>query len=101
MSAFLRFKHHFHCEVFAPHGVLLLSERGQFMLRGAAYVHVAPLLDGLLTAEEIAARLDGTVPAAEVFYALGLLKKKGYVVEDLAPARTAASAFWEALGATS
>ena len=47
MTERLLFKRFYHCEVLAPHGVLLLSERGQFVLRGRAYLHVAPFLDGL------------------------------------------------------
>jgi ribosomal protein S12 methylthiotransferase accessory factor len=95
-----RFKRCYHREALAPHGVLLLAERGQFMLRGAAYLHVAPLLDGLHTLDEIAAQLAGRLSEAEVIYAIELLKQKGYVVDggDLDDRPPEEAAFWELLG---
>jgi bacteriocin biosynthesis cyclodehydratase domain-containing protein len=93
-----RFKRFYHCEVLAPHGVLLLSERGRFLLRGRAYVLVAPFLDGAHTLEEIVARLDGQLPAAEVFYAVELLVQRGHVVMGGDPCPAPQSAFWDLLG---
>ena len=73
------FKRFYHPEVLPPHGVLLLSERGQFLLRGRAYLLVAPFLDGRHTVPEIVARLEGQLQEAEVLYAIDLLERRGYV----------------------
>ena len=58
MSDHIRFKRPFQPRVIEPHGVLLLSERGQFLLRGRGYTQVAPFLDGKHTVDEITTQLD-------------------------------------------
>ena len=93
-----RFKRCFRHEVVPSVGVFLLSERGQFVLRGAAYVHLAPLLDGQHTVDEIVARLEGRVLAPEVYYAIDLLRQRGYVIDASVPALPEQAAFWELLG---
>jgi ribosomal protein S12 methylthiotransferase accessory factor len=99
MSHRLRFKACHHLEILPPHGVLLLSERGQFFLRGRAYLLVAPFLNGQHTEGDIAARLAGQLQEAEVLYALELLKQKGYVVEDPGDgAPDSQAAYWELCG---
>ncbi|MFT3764352.1 MAG: TOMM precursor leader peptide-binding protein [Minicystis sp.] len=80
-------------------GVFLLSETGHVGLRGAAYEQLVPLLDGRRGVEEIVAALEGTVPAAEVFYALERLRKKGYLVDASVPLAPEQAAFWELCGA--
>lgn len=87
-------------EVLAPHGVLLLSERGQFFLRGKAYREVVPYLDGQHTTDDIVRRLEGRASEPEVIYAVELLTKKGYVVEGGVPISPPDAAFWETLGLT-
>jgi bacteriocin biosynthesis cyclodehydratase domain-containing protein len=104
MSDRPRFKQHYRQEV-TPHGVLLLSERSEVALRGAAYLKVAPFLDGRHTTAEIVNRLEGELPEAEVLYAIRLLEQKGHVVADGGPCEGPAAtieqaAFWELLGAT-
>lgn len=99
MSDRPRFKSCYHWDVLAPHGVLLLSERGQFVLRGRAYLLIAPFLDGEHTLDEIVTRLEGRLSEPEVLYAVQLLEQKGYVVRSGAPVPAAETAYWELLGA--
>jgi ribosomal protein S12 methylthiotransferase accessory factor len=73
------FRASFHVE-FAD-GIYLLSERSHSVLRGRLYRRLAPLLDGRLTSDEIVDRLRGEASAAEVYYALDALERKGYIGE--------------------
>jgi ribosomal protein S12 methylthiotransferase accessory factor len=66
---------------------MLLSERGQVMLRGKHYELVAPLLDGHRSADEIAQQLEGKLPLAEVYHALGQMEKRGYLAARNGAAR--------------
>jgi oxazoline/thiazoline synthase len=79
-------------------GVYLLSERGHFLLRGALYCQLAPLLDGRYSADEIVGRLAGEAAPAEVHYALARLKRNGYVVAADGDAPPDRVAFWNGLG---
>src|SRR5712675_1624957 len=92
------FRSSYHVEVVAPEGVFLLSERGHSVLKGELHCPLAPLLDGAHTADEIADELAGEVPATEVFYALGLLEDKGYIVEANGAMPPERAAFWHGLG---
>jgi ribosomal protein S12 methylthiotransferase accessory factor len=86
----------FHVEVVEPEGVYLLSERGHFVLKGPLHCRLAPLLDGLHTIDEIVDELAPEAALPEIYYALGQLERKGYVVEG--GALTDRDAFWYALG---
>ena len=79
-------------------GVLLLTERGAFALREAAFRHVIPLIDGQRSAEEIVAALDGVLDPATAWHALMQLEAAGHIVERDA-AGGADAAFWLTLGA--
>jgi ribosomal protein S12 methylthiotransferase accessory factor len=87
----------FHPEVVDGEGVFLLSERGYFLLRGALYCRLAPLLDGTLAVDEIVERLAGDAAAANVYFALATLEEKGYIAEA-GGAPPEATAFWQSLG---
>jgi len=97
MSNRPQFKRYFRCQVIPSEGVFLLSEHGRFLLRGQAYIHLAPLLNGQHTTEEIIDRLEGIVPAPEIYYALGLLRRKGYIIDAPPATSTAQAAFWDTL----
>ena len=92
------FKPTFHVEVVGPEGVFLLSEQGHFVLKGELYCAMAPLLDGLHTADEIVDALADEGSAAEVYYALSLMESKGYAVEVAAEIPIGRAAFWYAAG---
>lgn len=92
-----RFKHCFHVEVLEPEYVMLLTEDRVYALEGRAFKHLAPLLDGRRTPEELVEALEASVPAPEIFYALDRLEKRGYLVEGGEDVPPAAAAFWERL----
>jgi bacteriocin biosynthesis cyclodehydratase domain-containing protein len=89
-----QFKAHFHIEIVKGEGVFLTSEIGHSVLNGALFELVAPLIDGRRTVDEIGDELQGRVPAAEVYYALALLEKKGYVIEAHQDISAREAAYW-------
>ena len=78
-------------------GVLLLSERGAYLLRGHRG-QVATLVDGERTAEKIVSELSGGLDPALAWSALMRLEADGYVTERRAGATDDEEAvFWSAL----
>lgn len=75
-----RFHPHLHVAVTPGEGVFVLAGAQETLLRGRLYELVAPLVDGG-SADEICTRLAGRASAAEVYYALGQLQKKGFLAE--------------------
>jgi ribosomal protein S12 methylthiotransferase accessory factor len=75
----------------------LLSEQGHFLLQGEAYIQLAPLLNGRYTEEEIAELLQDRISLPEIYYALGLLRRKGYLADETAHMPSDQAAFWESL----
>lgn len=91
------FKPHLRVVVDA-NGVFVLSEHGETLLTGAHERHVAALVDGRRTTDELVEALAGTLSAAQVYYALLQLEQQGYLHEAaprLAPAR---ESYWSAAG---
>ena len=76
------FKSVFHIETVESVGVFLLSESDRHLLTGRTYELLAPLIDGSRTVPEIAASLQAQVPTSEVYYALMLMQKDGYIIEN-------------------
>src|ERR1700730_5087906 len=93
-----RFKPWFRCEVILSEGVILLSERGHALLPGSIYLRVVPLLDGQHTVDEIATQLKGEIPAAEVFYAVEILRRRGYLCDVSPSLPPEQAAFWDIAG---
>src|SRR5437667_20622 len=58
-------------------------------LRGRFSQLVAPLIDGKRSADEIAEQLEDRLSAAEVYYTLRHLEKKGYIGESNGHSRAA------------
>ncbi|MEI6622625.1 MAG: TOMM precursor leader peptide-binding protein [Actinomycetes bacterium] len=79
-------------------GVFLLSEGLPVTLSGRLFELVCPLVDGVRTADQIAAELRDVVPGAEVYYALNLLSRGGHIQEASAAMPTAQAAFWQSCG---
>src|SRR5687767_7728784 len=83
-------------------GVFLLSEQGHVLLTGRLYRQLAPMLDGGRTIDEVVDSLADVATAAEVYYAVAQLEKKGHIVESSgftdAAIPLARLAFWDALG---
>lgn len=76
----LRPKPHLAAHVVSPEEVALLGEGGRFVLRGKVYAAVLPLLDGKRSDDAIVAQLAGRFAPELVYYALGELEAKGYVM---------------------
>ena len=93
-----RFKLCFRCEVVPSEGVFLISEKEHFLLRGNAYILLAPLLNGKYTVQKIIDRLQDRLSALEVFYLLDRLQTKGYIVNAETSLPSEQAAFWEMLG---
>jgi oxazoline/thiazoline synthase len=62
-------------------GVLLLSDRGDHVLCGALYEHLAAWLTGRHSSDEVVAHLASEHEPAEVYYALLELEDRGYLGE--------------------
>lgn len=92
-----RFKYCYDVQITPQDGIFLLHEGGHSLVTGRLYSRLAPLIDGKRTPEEIVGLLDGQVEAAQVYYGLSQLDKRGFLAE--ADADTAedpsASAYWE------
>jgi ribosomal protein S12 methylthiotransferase accessory factor len=93
-----RIKPWFRCEIIPSEGVILLSERGHSLLPGRLYLRVIPLLEGRHTADEIANQLKGEIPAAEVFYAIEILRRRGYLTDVSPSLPSEQAAFWDIAG---
>ena len=94
----LAFKPHLKAHVLSETEIALIGEAGQFALRGRAYALIAPLLDGTRTDDEIVAVLSGDLAPEMGYFALELMKARGYVAP--VPAGTAAAhlGWWHAVG---
>jgi len=90
-----RFKPWFRCETIPSEGVILLSERGPVLLPGRLYQLVAPLLDGQHTVDEIADCLRGKLAAADAFYAIEILRRRGYLTDVDSSLPSEQAAFWD------
>ena len=89
-----QFKAHLRVESLPAQGLFLLSERRQTVLRGRLYELVAPLIDGVRSADAIAELLDGKLCPADVYYTLGQLEKQGWLAESNGRESASARAFW-------
>lgn len=93
----VQFKSCFHVEVVPSEGVFILSENDEVLLRGETYVRLAPLLNGQRSIKEICEFFQGQISAPEVYYAIELLKREGYVVEATTSLPAEQAAFWQML----
>jgi uncharacterized protein YgfB (UPF0149 family) len=92
------FKAHLQPLVIPHEGVLLFSQEKATALYGRLYEKVAPLVDGVRNADEIAAALSGEMDAAGVYYTLMLLENHGCIAESLPAMEAGQAAFWHGLG---
>ncbi len=92
------FKPHFHVETIDGEGVFLLTEEGHTVLTGKIYELVAPLINGKNNGEEIVDSLSEKLSPEKVYYALALLEKKGYIMDNYVCEFPGAAAFWTANG---
>jgi len=73
------FKELYRVAVVRGEGVLLFSDRGDHVLCGRVYEHLAPWLTGDYSSDEIVARLAARHGAAPLYYALAELEEQGYL----------------------
>ena len=78
--------------------IYLFAERGSVALRGLVYEQIAPLLDGVRTADDIAEALSATTTAADVYYAIDQLAARGYVCDGDAARPPETAGFWSSTG---
>lgn len=90
-----RFKPHYRVHVVPGEGVFVLSEARQSLLRGRLYENVVPQVDGR-TIEDICDQLKENISAAEVYFVLGQLEKKGYLCEKETSLPPGEAAWWSA-----
>jgi len=95
------FKKHFRVEICEEELlVFLLSETENFVLKGPVYTKLAPLLDGTKDSDEIADLLASLIPPEEAYYALEVMKQKGYITEFNCNFPEREIAYWHQLGFT-
>jgi ribosomal protein S12 methylthiotransferase accessory factor len=90
------FKSCFHIEIFES-DVFLLSEKDSFLLKGRLYKLLAPLIDGHHTVDDLIDILQGEASAPEVYYALMLMEKKGYIIDNNDEILPNIAAYWDIL----
>jgi bacteriocin biosynthesis cyclodehydratase domain-containing protein len=88
-----RFKPHLHVATVPDEGVFVLSGAKQALLRGRLYQLVTPFVDGR-SADEICDQLAERASAAEVYYTLSQLERKGFLTEADDNTLTADAAWW-------
>ncbi len=93
-----RLKSSLRAEIVDDDGVYILGEDQSHLLRGQAFIKLAPLLDGHSTEEELCQRLGERLSPAEVLYALTLLRQGGFLAQEEAEGSASEAAFWEGLG---
>lgn len=90
----LKFKESIHVEILEPDHVFLMTESDDYLLTGAIYKELAPLLDGQHNSATIVQALIDKVPPAHVMFALKQLRARGYIVEAEGELPTEQEAFW-------
>ncbi len=76
-----KFKPHLQLATVPEEGIFVLSGGKESLLRGSLYQLVIPQINGC-PADEICDRLAGQASAAQVYFTLGQLEKKGYLTES-------------------
>ncbi|MEJ2229230.1 MAG: TOMM precursor leader peptide-binding protein [Alphaproteobacteria bacterium] len=99
MTAQIKIKPHLKAHRLSVDEVLLLGEGEQYVLRGAVYAALMPLIEGGHDADAMAERLAGQFPPELVHYALLQLEAKGYAQasgagEGALPPTSASEAVW-------
>ena len=92
------FKSHWQVHVIPGEGVVFLAERNAKALRGMAYEHIVPLIDGRRNVDDIVEALAGRVDPVTVLHALARLEVGGYLTESAPDIPVSTRAFWHGLG---
>ena len=94
----ITFKQHYTFRQFDKSSVILISERERYLLRGHIYIHVAPLLNGSYSADEIVIKLLNKAPPERTYHALILLEREGHIAPLLKNLPKEHAAFWYSIG---
>jgi bacteriocin biosynthesis cyclodehydratase domain-containing protein len=89
-----QFKDHFHVEVLGGEGVFVISELGHSVLNGPLFERVVPLIDGQRVSDDIVEELQALHSPAEVYYALTVLERKGYLRESGTSLSVGEATYW-------
>ena len=94
-----KFRELFDVQIVEPDNVFLLSETRSHTLNGNIYYQLSKLINGKLTVDDIAKKLQNNVSLAEIYYGLNLLENKGLIVESDATysSNKAEAIFWNYL----
>ena len=92
------FKPHLRAIPVPGEGVLLISEGGGHVLFGPKRAHIAALIDGERSAEEIVRGTADTIEPTIAWSILMKLEADGWIEESRPPGDRKAAAFWFALG---
>ncbi|MDB5308475.1 MAG: adenylate cyclase [Gemmataceae bacterium] len=90
-----RFKPHFRVQVVPGEGVFVLTDTAQTLLKGRLYEQIVPHVDGR-PADDLCDQLLDEVSAAEVYYILGQLERRGYLCDKDGSLSAEEAAFWSA-----
>lgn len=75
-----------------------MSETVPIVLNGRLNERVCPLIDGKRSIDDIARELSPEVAAAETYFALATLERRGLIIEATAAAEGPDAGFWSACG---
>lgn len=89
-----KFKDKYHLEILQGEGIFLLAERESFVLEGDSLFHMAPLIDGLHSVDEIVAAVSPWVTQQEALSAFDVLQRNGHLVEADPVMPQTLAAFW-------
>lgn len=92
-----RLRYCYHAELLDDE-ILLLSEKENHLISSRLYNLVLSniIKDGVST-KELVSRLEGEISAAEVLYALNILKKEGYITESTESISSETCAYWNSM----
>src|ERR1700741_5401197 len=93
-----RYRQNYSVHTIEHAGTFLLTETLPTVLNGALNERVCPLIDGVRSVDDIVDALRADIQPAQVYYALDLLERRGFVEEADDTIAAAEHAFWHACG---
>jgi bacteriocin biosynthesis cyclodehydratase domain-containing protein len=79
-------------------GLVVLRGDESTLLRGEVFKAIAERIDGTRTSEQIVAAIGDRVPAAQTYYAIQQMQRRGLIVATAEPDVLAERAWWSAVG---
>lgn len=94
----ITFKQHYTIRRLDEGGIILISERDRYLLRGHIFVDMSTLLGGTHSADEIVAKLLNKAQPERTYYALMLLESGGHIVQVQGKSPRERAAYWYGMG---